>query len=710
MDLVFSSQEQAALELDVLRIRADKAADAYNNEDNPIMSDAEYDRIVEQISIIENTYPHLVTSDSVTQTVGSVITSRFAPVHYKVGMLSLGNIFDADSVHEFDRRVRKLAGISENQQINYVAEPKIDGFSLSMRYENGVLVCASTRGDGTVGEDVTANVRTISDIPACLSAPYPDVVEIRGEGYISKADFLALNARQTATGGKLFANPRNAAAGSVRQINPGITAQRPVCFKGYALGEVSEPIARTQSELLERLLAWGFPVAGEVAFCQGPKELVAYQEWMALNRSRIGYDIDGVVYKVDDIALRELIGSISRSPRWAIAHKFPAQKAITLLRSITIQVGRTGTLTPVAELEPVNVGGVLVSRATLHNILHVRELDVRAGDTVVVQRAGDVIPQIVEVVVEHRPRGALQWSPPTTCPACGSTAHRDADSAFLRCSGAMACPAQAVERFKHLVSRDVLDIEGLGEGRIEDLHELGILNHPCDLYRLHNHADVLRNREGWGKRSVMVLLAAVENRRNVSLDRFVIGLGIREVGRTTGRLIAEHYGSVSGLMAGLMAVGSGETSAHQDLVSIDTVGPVVAEEIRMWFSQPYNTSAIHDLLQEITVGDVIKPRAVTNVMSGRSVVFTGSLVDMTREEARRIAEEAGFKVMDSVSKKTDYVVYGNDAGSKLVRAENIRNSGVAISILTQDDWNTLIAGLQIDSSPITQDSGQDFHP
>ena len=691
-----SSRDAAADELGLLRTAARAASRAYNTLDSPTMQDAEYDALVRRILAIEQLHPSLLEADSPTRTVGAAPSGAFGQVRHGVPMLSLDNVFSPEEAAEFDARVRKGLGKAEDEAVSYVAEPKIDGLSLSILYREGLLIRAATRGDGTDGEDVTANVLTVGDIPQELEGTSPSTVEVRGEVYMSKADFLELNARQEAAGAKAFANPRNAAAGSLRQIDAKVSASRKLRFLAYAAGQSSGAFAASQVELLQALQSWGFQVAAEIAACRGLEELLSYQAWVGEERASLPYDVDGVVYKVDLFAERERLGFVSRAPRWATAHKFAAEQATTLLRSITVQVGRSGVLTPVAELAPVGVGGVLVSRATLHNADHVAELDARPGDFVTVQRAGDVIPQIVEVLVARRSGDLAPWVFPATCPACGSAVHRAADSAFIRCTAGMTCPAQAVESFRHMTSRTSLDIEGLGGGRIEDLHGLGLLREPADIYRLHAHAGMLQAREGWGKRSVEVLLSSIESRRAVPLERLVTALGIREVGRTTARLLAQHYATASGFLQAMQAVGRGDLGATAMLTSLNSVGPAVAEEIRAWFAEPHNVAALVRLLEEVEALPCEPPPDGKGALVGRTVVFTGTLARMTREEATAQAQRLGAKVAGSVSRKTGYVVVGADAGSKAAKAADLARAaaaegGTPIAILDEDAWIALVA-------------------
>lgn len=672
---------------------------AYHRDDTPVVDDATYDAAVQRVAALEERYPGLADPESPTKTVGGPLAPGFSEVRHAKPMLSLSNGFTADDVRRFDAAIRKALGLAGDVEVPYASEPKIDGLSLSLRYEHGVLLQAATRGNHETGEDVTANARTIGDIPQQLGPDAPAVVEVRGEVYMSKADFAALNGRLQAAGAKLLANPRNAAAGSMRQLNPAVTAARPLRFFAYALGEVSGPVAPSQSGLLAKLQDWGFQVAPEARSCLGVEQLLAHYDWVNTRRGTLPYDIDGVVYKLDNMAAQARLGMVSRAPRWALAHKFPAEQALTLLQDITIQVGRSGVLTPVARLAPVNVGGVMVSNATLHNADHIARNDIRIGDQVVVQRAGDVIPQVVRAVPEARPEAARPYAFPSSCPACGSAAHREEGGAFTRCSGGLACPAQAVEQIRHFASRDVFDIEGMGEGAVEDLHRLGYLHTPADIFRLHARAGELGQQEGWGKRSVSLLLDAIEARRTIDLHRFVTSLGIREVGRTMGHLFAAHYGTVDRWLEAMQAVGRGDAAAQADLDDIETVGPVIVREIAEWFGNPHNLDVVDDLLREVTVRPYVAPVvSAESQVVGKRVVFTGTLEGMTRPEAEAEATRLGAKVSSSISKKTDILVVGADAGGKAEKAASI-----GVKMMTQAEWRALIA--QPDAEPEVAQTG-----
>ncbi len=623
-------------------------------------------------------------------------------------MLSLGNAFSDEEVEEFLRRVQRFLNLGEHELPALVAEPKIDGLSLSLRYERGELVRAATRGDGFVGEDVTANVRTIADIPHRLQADsIPEACELRGEVYMLKSDFLALNRKQDEAGEAPFANPRNSAAGSLRQKDVSITASRPLRFFAYAWGEISDyPMAEpTQHAMLGWLKQAGFVVNPEIELCRTVAEALAFYRRIGEQRASLPYDIDGVVYKVDRLDYQARLGFVSRSPRWAIAHKFAAEQATTVLEKIEIQVGRTGALTPVARLRPVTVGGVVVQNATLHNEDYIKGIggdgqplregrDIRVGDTVIIQRAGDVIPQVVDVVLDKRPDDAVPYSFPQQCPVCGSHAVREEDEAVRRCTGAMICPAQAVERLKHFVSRLAFDIDGLGEKQIVLFHERGWVEEPADIFKLQQRNDTLQleRLEGFGETSVRNLFAAIDARRKIELHRLIFALGIRHIGEGNAKLLARHFGDLDSFLATMRIAaaaqtGSGNASeAYQELLNIAGVGEIVAAAVVEFFAESRNMRALDELLKEIEVLPAEQVRR-DSAVAGKTVVFTGALTKFTRDEAKAVAERLGAKVAGSVSKKTDYVVAGEDAGSKLTKA---RELGVAV--LSEDEWLALIGG------------------
>ncbi len=669
----------------------------YYREDAPEISDAEYDALRGRNEAIEARFPELVRDDSPSRRVGAAPVAAFGKVRHTVPMLSLGNAFDDEAVTAFGERVRRFLKLGEGDLLEITAEPKIDGLSISIRYEAGQLVQAATRGDGTEGENVTANVKTIKDIPKTLHGKdVPEVIDVRGEIYLGHADFAHLNARQAEAGGKIFANPRNAAAGSLRQLDSSITARRPLRFFAYAWGEASQLPDETQSGVVAAFKRWGFPVNLLMRTCKSADELVAYYRDMQERRSKLGYDIDGVVYKVNRLDYQERLGFVSRSPRWAIAHKFPAEQATTVLRDIEIQVGRTGALTPVAKLEPVTVGGVVVSNATLHNEDEIARKDIRIGDTVVIQRAGDVIPQVVGVVEDKRPKNAAPFQFPHVCPVCQSHAVRESDEkggedVVRRCTGGLICPAQAKERLKHFVSRNALDIEGLGEEKIELFYDEGLIRRPADIFTLQardeKSANPLAGRKGFGKKSVEKMFAAIEARRRVPLERFVYALGIRHIGETTAKDLARAYGTWEALRTSVdAAVKDGKGGeAYAEIDNIEGIGETVVDALIDFFSEEHNTQALGKLLEQIEVAPFERVSTTRSPVTGKTVVFTGTLVRLTRNEAKAQAERFGAKVAGSVSKKTDYVIAGADAGSKLDKA---RELGVAV--LTEDAWLELI--------------------
>lgn len=684
------TQEEAAEDLAALAGEIAHHDKAYHQKDAPEISDADYDALRRRNDAIEARFPELRREDSPSRTVGAAPVAGFRKVRHAVPMLSLSNAFDDDDVREFEARVRRFLNLDADLAI--VAEPKIDGLSANLRYEDRKLVHAATRGDGAEGEDVTANARTIADIPNMLPADAPSIVEIRGEVYMDRREFVALNERQAEAGKPLFANPRNAAAGSMRQLDPKVTAARPLGFFGYSWGEVSEPLGDSQWEIRKRLKGWGFRLNEPSRLCHGVEEMLEHYHAIGDGRADLPFDIDGVVYKVDRMDLQERLGFVSRAPRWATAHKFPAEQAQTVLNEITIQVGRTGALTPVANLEPITVGGVVVSRATLHNEDEIARKDVRPGDTVIVQRAGDVIPQIVSVVLERRPEGAKPFAFPDKCPECGSDAVRPEGEVVRRCTGGLVCPAQAVERLRHFVSRDAFDIEGLGDKQIRAFHEDGRVMRPADIFTLEaredRRLDKLVNKPGWGKTSVANLFKAIDDRRRIPLDRFVYALGIRQVGQATARLLARHYGTLDALVEAMKAADDRESDAYRDLTNIDQVGPSVADDLVAFFGEEHNRQVIDDLLGTgLEVEPFKSSGKVESPVAGKTVVFTGSLETMSRPEAKAKAESMGAKVAGSVSKKTDYVVIGADAGSKAAKAE-----ALGVTTLSEQEWLELIGG------------------
>ncbi|MCC3304528.1 NAD-dependent DNA ligase LigA [Sneathiella sp. HT1-7] len=701
MDVQNLTAEDAKAEHDRL-VETIKAHDvAYYAEDAPAVSDAEYDRQRQDLLALEARFPELITADSPSQSVGVTPAKGFGKVRHKVPMLSLDNAFSSDDLREFEGRIRRFLGLDATEDVSFFAEPKIDGLSASLRYENGKFQQGATRGDGQEGEDITANLRSVTDLPLELSGAktkVPDVFEIRGEVYMSKSDFLALNTAQAEAGGKIFANPRNAAAGSLRQLDYEITKSRKLRFFAYAWGEVSGLPGVTQSEVLTVFKDWGFSVNPLSKVCTNMEEAIdAYRKIEEL-RASLDYDIDGVVFKVNRLDWQERLGFVSRSPRWAIAHKFPAEQATTLVEDIEIQVGRTGALTPVARLLPVTVGGVVVSNATLHNEDEIKRKDVRKGDTVVIQRAGDVIPQVVEVVLDKRPDDSVPYDFPKTCPICGSHAVKEInestgkEDAVRRCTGGLICRAQAVERLKHFVSRNAFDIEGLGTKLIETFYEDDLIKSPADIFTLEKcdaapgNLQRIKNREGFGEKATRNLFDAIDDRREISLDRFIYALGIRHIGQGNARLLAKNYLSFANLRERLSEMGDASGEAYSELLNIDGIGAAVADAVTEFFHEERNQDMLDDLLREITIVDFELP-AQDSAVAGKTVVFTGTLELMSRQEMKAKAESLGAKVSGSISAKTDYLVAGANAGSKLKKAADL-----GVSVLTEQEWLDLIGG------------------
>ena len=696
------SEKQAGAEH--ARLAAEIAAHdrRYYQEDAPTVSDAEYDRLRRRYTAIEARFPQLRSRESLTERVGAAPSARFAKVRHAVPMLSLDNAFADEDVIDFVGRIRRFLRLPEDEIVAFSAEPKIDGLSMSLRYENSELVTGATRGDGTEGEDVTANVKTLEDIPQRLKGKnVPAVCEVRGEVYMTKHAFLALNRKQAEAGAPLYVNPRNTAAGSLRQKDPAITASRPLGFFAYSWGEMSEMPAATQSGMIKWLEQCGFKTNPLTKMCRSVEALLAFHRKIEEERATLDYDIDGVVYKVDRLDWQERLGFVSRSPRWAIAHKFPAEQAITIVRDIEIQVGRTGALTPVAKLEPVNVGGVVVQNATLHNPDEIERLDVRIGDTVRIQRAGDVIPQVLGIVPEKRPRGAKPYRFPNKCPC---PLHTDVarertaageEGAVARCSGEFACPYYVVEHLKHFVSRRAFDIDGLGEKQIEFFHEQGWINEPADIFTLAerngklalkgtSEKTRLEDVEGFGATSVRNLFNSIAARREIALERFIYALGIRHVGETTAVALARGYGTWRAFNDACLKLAKGDAETRQDMDALDQIGDTVIESLSEYFAEPHNRRRVERLAAQVQILDAEKPRA-DSAVAGKTVVFTGTLETMTRDEAKASAERLGAKVSGSVSKKTDYVVAGPGAGSKLTDAKKL-----GVRVLTEDDWAKLI--------------------
>jgi DNA ligase (NAD+) len=666
----------------------------YYATDAPEISDAEYDELRRRNRAIEARFPELTRADSPSRRIGAAPAAGFAKVRHRVPMLSLENAFAEQDVRDFFAGIRNFfrrtatEALVAEDVVEIVAEPKIDGLSAALRYEDGRLVVGATRGDGVTGEDVTANIRTLATVPERLHGrDWPEIVEIRGEVYLERAGFFAINREREAAGEPIYANPRNVAAGSLRQLDPGVTARRPLKFFAYHWGEASRPFARTHQEALRHFTEWGFTVNENSRLCRGVEEVLAYYRDSAERRSQLPYDIDGVVYKINDLDLQRRLGFVSRAPRWALAHKFPAEQADTVLRDIVISVGRTGALTPVAMLEPITVGGVVVQRATLHNEDEIARKDVRKGDTVVVQRAGDVIPQIVGVVLARRPPDATPYQFPDHCPVCDSLAVREEGMAARRCTGGLICAAQAVERLKHFVARDCFDIEGLGARHIADFWEAGLIKRPGDIFRL--DPAIIAEREGWGEVSATKLVAAIGERRRISLDRFINALGIPQVGQATARLLARHYRSLAQWREEMeKAAGDRDGAAYAGLLDVHGIGKDMAADIVGFFAEPHNRAVLDDLAGDVEVIDYAAPgQAASSPLAGKTIVFTGGLASMSRPEAKARAEALGANVASAVSSKTDFVVIGADAGSKAARA-----AALGVRTLDEAEWRDL-AGL-----------------
>ena len=683
------TEEQAKQELERIAKQMADADIAYYQNDAPTLSDAQYDTLKRRNEELEAKFPHLIRDDSPSKRIGAKAKSEFGKITHFVPMLSLGNIFEVEEIDSFIDSIKRFLG--DNNNIEFFSEPKIDGLSFSARYENGTLISAATRGDGQTGEDITENLKTLKELPLTINNA-PKVIEIRGEVYMSKKDFIELNEKQEREGKKIFANPRNAAAGSLRQLDPNITKQRNLKFFAYAWGDVSEITWQTQSEFFEKLNSWGLPTTKkQTNICANAEELKQTYIQLLSIRSTLDYDIDGIVYKVNNLKLQERLGFLTRTPRWATAHKFPAEQALTIIKDIRIQVGRTGALTPVADLEPVNVGGVLVSHATLHNEDEIKRKDIRIGDFVKIQRAGDVIPQVVEVLKDKRSPNSNEFIFPNNCPICGAHAAREEDEAIRRCTGGLTCPAQAVERLIHFVSREAFDIEGLGVKIIEDFHKEKIIQSPADIFTLRQRnfgeADLfspnkglhLEAREGWGKKSVDNLFKAIDNRRAVELPRFIYALGIRQIGTATSRLIAKNFTSFNAFMAEMC------DSKTEKILSIDGIGAAMVKDIIEFFKEEHNIKTIEKLMQHVKIEDFIDKTNYDSPIAGKTVVFTGTLEKMTRQEAKAKALSLGAKVAGSVSKNTDYVIEGADSGSKAKAAREL-----GITILNENEFLELI--------------------
>ena len=696
--------KQAKEEYARLQIEIQQHDKRYYQQDRPTVSDAEYDELRKRYNAIEARFPDLRTFESLTMKVGAAPARGFKKVRHAVPMLSLDNAFAEQDVVEFVGRIRRFLKLSEDEPIAFSAEPKIDGLSMSLRYEGGELITAATRGDGAEGEDVTTNIRTLKQVPQQLKGKHiPPVLEVRGEVYMTKADFLKLNERQKAAGDTIFATPRNSAAGSLRQKDPTVTASRPLGFFAYAWGEISEMPADTQSGMIAWFEKCGFTTNPLTKICNSVEELLAFHRKIELQRARLDYDIDGVVYKIDRLDWQERLGFVSRTPRWAIAHKFPAERAVTVLNDIEIQVGRTGAFTPVGKLEPVGVGGVIVQNVSLHNEDYIKGIggdgeplregrDIRIGDTVIIQRAGDVIPQVVDVVLDKRPKDAKEYRFPKKCPCPlhtdvvrGETATGE-EEARARCSGEFACPYQKIEHLRLFVSRRAFDIEGLGEKQIQLFFENEWIKEPGDIFtlRARNNKLKLEELEGYGETSVRNLFAAIDERREIALDRFIYALGIRHVGETTGLALARGYGSWQAFHDASLKVAKGDEEAIAEMDALDQIGDTVIAAVAAYFKESHNRGIVERLTKQVTILDAEKPKTDSPI-AGKTVVFTGALEKMTRDEAKATAERLGAKAAGSVSKKTDFLVAGPGAGSKLAEAKKH-----GVQVLTEDEWLKLI--------------------
>jgi DNA ligase (NAD+) len=676
------TEAEAAKELATLAMEIARHNRLYHTDDAPEISDSDYDALVRRNAELEAQFPHLVREDSPSRLVGAAPAAHLSKVRHALPMLSLENAFAEEEVRDFIGRVRRFLNLGEDVEVALTAEPKIDGLSCSLRYEKGRLALAATRGDGITGEVVTANVATIADIPQRLNGAAPDLLEIRGEVYMSKADFAALNVRQEAEGGKIFANPRNAAAGSLRQKDAAVTAARPLRFYAHGWGEASALPADTQLGVMHAIAGWGVPIAVDLERVTSFDDLIAHYRKIERARADLPFDIDGVVYKVDRLDWQKRLGQVAKAPRWALAHKFPAQRAETVLKAIDIQVGRTGKLTPVARLEPVTVGGVVVTNATLHNADEIARLDVRIGDRVVLQRAGDVIPQIVGLATDPDTHAKLAPYPfPDHCPVCDSAAVRENDEVDIRCTGGLICAAQRVERLRHFVGRYALDIEGLGGTHIEAFFADGLIQSPADIFRIGEEA--LLKRERWAEISARNLVAAIEARRQPPLDRLLFGLGIRHVGQVTARDLAKCFGTMDALMDTAARAATDE-AAYAELQGIEGIGPVVAQAVVDFFAEPHNREVVEDLLGQVSPPP-FRVESLESPVTGKTVVFTGSLEAVSRDEAKAQAEALGAKAAGSVSAKTDLVVAGPGAGSKLKKAAEL-----GIEVIDEAAWLEIV--------------------
>jgi DNA ligase (NAD+) len=703
-DVADLTRAQAKVEHMRLALEIEGHDKAYYQDDAPKLSDAEYDALRQRFNAVEKRFPELVSAESPSQKVGAAPSGRFRKVRHAVPMLSLDNAFAEEDVVDFVGRIRRFLKLSEDERIDFSAEPKIDGLSMSLRYEDGELVTAATRGDGAEGEDVTANIRTLEDVPKKLKGrKVPQICEVRGEVYMTKKAFLALNERQKAAGDTIFANPRNSAAGSLRQKDPSITASRPLGFFAYAWGEMSGMPEDAQSHMIAWFESCGFKTNPLTKICHSVEELIAFHRKIEEQRAKLDYDIDGVVYKVDRLDWQGRLGFVSRTPRWAIAHKFPAERAMTVLRDIEIQVGRTGSFTPVGKLEPVGVGGVIVQNVTLHNEDYIKGIgnkgeelregrDIRIGDTVVIQRAGDVIPQVVDVVIDKRPKDAKEFRFPKKCPCPLHTnvvreeTATGEEGSRARCSGEFACPFQKIEHLKLFVSRRAFDIDGLGEKQLQYFFDEEWVREPADIFTLQkrNAKLKLEEIEGYGETSVRNLFAAIEGRRKISLERFIYALGMRHVGETTALALARGYGSWDAFHDACLKVAKDDEETIAEMDALDQIGDTVIASIKAYFGESHNRGIVERLTREVTILDAEKPKS-NSAVAGKTVVFTGSLEKMTRDEAKAMAERLGAKAAGSVSKKTDYVVAGPGAGSKLAEAERH-----GVTVLTEDEWLKMV--------------------
>ena len=681
--------EDAKLRHVDLSRKLDLANKVYYQDGRSEISDEEYDLALRELQTLEKKFPELITKNSPSQTVGAEPARGFQKIKHSVPMLSLGNVFNEDELNDFFDRIRRFLGLKESELIEVAAEPKIDGLSCSIRYEAGVLVYAATRGDGYEGEDITDNVKTISDVPQDLKDDVPDILEVRGEVYMYRDDFIALNKKQEEKAKQVFANPRNAAAGSLRQLNSSVTAQRPLHFFGYALGEASESIADTQWEIRKKLKEWGFAEAKPASLCSSVDDIMKYYREISKARPDLNYEIDGVVYKINRLDWQERLGFVSRAPRWATAHKFPAEQAVTIINDIDIQVGRTGVLTPVARLEPITVGGVVVSNATLHNEDEIQRKDIRIGDHVTIQRAGDVIPQVVNVLLDKRSKNSKTFTFPKTCPICQSMTIREEGEVAWHCTGGLICDAQAVERLKHFVSRLAFDIDGLGSKIIEQFWKDGLIKTPVDIFILKERdkesLTPIRAREGWGDLSAKNLFQSIEDKRNISFNRFIYALGIRQIGEATAKRLASTYRDINALKKAMQEAQNRESPAYQDLINIEDIGPSTADDLIGFFAELHNEDILLALEKELTIESYESPQLSDSPAAGKVVVFTGTLSKITRAEAKAKAESLGAKVSSSVSKRTDYVIAGEDAGSKLKKATEL-----GVNVLSEDEWLELI--------------------